>query len=174
MKLIQKIYEQDIGLRTDYPKESLNYKIRRVARAIVFNRKDEIAILHVRKYNYYKLPGGGVEKGESLKDALKREIFEEVGCRVKLGEEVGEIIEYRDKITVEQVSYCWITRVIGKINATAFTEKELSDEFKLIWIDFKKALEIFKNNKTDDYFGKFIIKRDLEFLLMAKKKLNMS
>lgn len=143
MELIKKIYEQDIGLGGDL-QENLNYKTRRAARAIVFNRKDEIAVLHVRKYNYYKLPGGGVERGESLKDALKREIFEEVGCRVKLGEEVGKIIEYRDKITVEQVSYCWITRVIGKINATAFTEKELSDEFKLIWMILKKRLRFLK------------------------------
>ncbi len=38
--------------------------------------------------NIYELPGGGLESGETLLDALKREIVEETGC------EIDDIIGY--------------------------------------------------------------------------------
>ena len=42
-----------------------------------------IAMVHSRKYNYYKFPGGGIEAGESYLEALCREVREEAGLQVK-------------------------------------------------------------------------------------------
>ena len=40
--------------------------------------KDEkIAMMHSLKYDYYKLPGGGIEDGDQLEDTLIREVKEE-------------------------------------------------------------------------------------------------
>ena len=44
--------------------------------------------------DWYILPGGGQNPGESLPDALKRECFEEIGAKV----EVGQIRLVRDYI----------------------------------------------------------------------------
>lgn len=47
-------------------------------------RKDgKIAMMHSKKYNYYKLPGGGMEPEESLEETLIREVREESGLIVK-------------------------------------------------------------------------------------------
>ena len=46
-------------------------------------RDGKIAMMHSRKYNYYKLPGGGIEPGETLEDTLIREVREESGLIVK-------------------------------------------------------------------------------------------
>lgn len=43
----------------------------------------KIAIMHSLKYDYYKLPGGGIEEGEQLEDTLIREVREESGLVVK-------------------------------------------------------------------------------------------
>ncbi len=45
-------------------------------------RNGLIAMMHSLKYGYYKLPGGGIEEGESLTDTLLREVREESGLIV--------------------------------------------------------------------------------------------
>ena len=40
-------------------------------------------MMHSLKYDYYKLPGGGIEEGEQLEDTLIREVREESGLIVK-------------------------------------------------------------------------------------------
>ena len=43
----------------------------------------KIAMMHSLKYDYYKLPGGGIEAGESFEETLVREVREESGLLVK-------------------------------------------------------------------------------------------
>ena len=52
--------------------------IRNSARSIIV-RQGKIAMIHSLKYDYYKFPGGGIEQGESPRDALRRETREEAG-----------------------------------------------------------------------------------------------
>ena len=51
-------------------------------RGIIF-RDGKIAMMHSVKYNYYKLPGGGIEPGETMEETLVREVREESGLLVK-------------------------------------------------------------------------------------------
>ncbi len=46
-------------------------------------KNGRIAMMHSCKYDYYKLPGGGIEPGESLEETLVREVQEESGLVVK-------------------------------------------------------------------------------------------
>lgn len=43
----------------------------------------KLLVIKDRFYPGYKLPGGHIERGESIKEALKREVFEETGIRVE-------------------------------------------------------------------------------------------
>ena len=55
------------------------------AAGVVLNEKDEVLL--VNTYNDgWVLPGGEVEIGENLIDAVKREVFEESGIDVEVGE----------------------------------------------------------------------------------------
>jgi len=51
------------------------------ARAIIIKDR-KIAMVYSKKYNYYKFPGGGIENGECMEDALIREVSEETGLCV--------------------------------------------------------------------------------------------
>lgn len=51
-------------------------------RGIIF-KDGKVAMMHSMKYNYYKLPGGGVEEGENYEETLIREVREESGLIVK-------------------------------------------------------------------------------------------
>lgn len=166
MELLKEIYEFDLGLRKN--KDLLAcYKIRKAARALVFNDKNQIALLFVSKNNYHKLPGGGVEKGESTEEALLREVQEEAGCKIKPFGEIGTIIEYRDEFKILQISYCYTARVEGKLESPSFTQKEISEGFCLKWVDKNEAKNILKNDQPNSYEGKFIQQRDLLFILKS-------
>ena len=55
--------------------------IRPSARAIII-KNNKIYMVHSLVYDYYKFPGGGIEKDESNSDALIRETAEEAGLVV--------------------------------------------------------------------------------------------
>ena len=52
--------------------------------ALIFNKdKTKILLFYGDDMDYYMLPGGKVHQLEKSKDAIKREIFEELGFSVK-------------------------------------------------------------------------------------------
>ena len=55
--------------------------IRNSARAVMISG-GKILMIHSKKYDYYKFPGGGIEKGEDPVTALIRETREEAGLIV--------------------------------------------------------------------------------------------
>ena len=56
--------------------------VRNSARGIIISNQ-KLAMIHSMKYDYYKFPGGGIEKGEDPVDAMVRETREEAGLVVK-------------------------------------------------------------------------------------------
>lgn len=167
MELLNEIYNEDVtGEQTEV---SIAYNLRKASRSIVFNKNNQIALLYVSKHRYHKLPGGGVENTETIKETLKREVQEEVGVNVLIGDDIGAIIEYRDEFKQLQISYCFFSKVIGEINTPSFTESELANGFQLKWVTLDEAITLLSSDEPDDYVGKFIKRRDLTFLNRAKE-----
>ncbi len=71
-------------------KKDIKTKIHKV-RAIIYSKKGKIYITNMD--NSYNLPGGHVENKEDIKDALKRELEEELGIKV-LKKEMNYIGNY--------------------------------------------------------------------------------
>ena len=51
------------------------------ARAVIF-KGDKIALVYATNEKYYKFPGGGIHEDEDKREALLREVKEEVGLTV--------------------------------------------------------------------------------------------
>jgi ADP-ribose pyrophosphatase YjhB (NUDIX family) len=167
MDLVIELTENDVGIEGTPEKPA--YTIRKAARAVLFNKENKIAYLHVSKHGYHKLPGGGLEPGEDIPTALKREVMEETGCNLEINDPIGASIEYKAQQGKVQVSYCFFAEVAGDSQEPDFTEKEKSDGFRLMWVDIDEAISTLEKDHTDDYTGKFISSRDLAFLKKARE-----
>lgn len=149
--------------------EANTYLIREAARAIVLDENNMIALLHVAKKKYYKLPGGGIEQSEDKKIALERECLEEIGSNIALIDEIGIIIEYRKIFQLKQTSYCYLANIKGEKGTPNFTKEEIDNGFEQVWLPYDKALELISNNITTNVEGRdYIVPRDVTFLKAAK------
>ena len=168
MELLLTIRDSDFGFSFHEPD---HYESRTAARAVIFDRDDKIALLHVRKKGYHKLPGGGVDEGESIEEGLQRELREEIGCTAKNIREIGMTEEFRYKYSVHQTSYCFVADVDGEKGESHMEEDEIADGFEVVWMDIKDAVTTLESELAiDNYEGIFIVHRELAFLKVALSK----
>jgi len=152
---------------TDNSLSSNCYHIRKAVRAVLKDDNNNIALLNVVKDKYFKLPGGGIEKGESIHKALERELLEETGVKAKILAKIGIVIEYREGDNYDhgliQISYCFDASVVKEVSKPTYTASENDSQMSLIWVPIKKAYNLIKSSRTKGGQN-FIIKRDLAIL----------
>ncbi len=127
---------------------------RNSARSIII-RDGRIAMVHSLKYDYYKFPGGGIEKGEDPIDAMIRETREEAGLSV-LPETVKEYgmvhrIQKSDKDDDEcfvQDNYYYFCGTTGEPVSQDLDEYEAKESYRLEFVNPATAIE--KNRSVKD------------------------
>jgi len=150
----------DTTFNPSYVSGSLeNYRVRKAARGILIN-KDRIALLNVSTKGYHKLPGGGIETGETNEEGFIREILEETGCNCKIMGSAGVTIEYRDQFKLLQISYVFIAEVIGEPGLQKLEQGEIDEGHDLEWKNPEEALQIFIEENPSEYEDQFIHLRD--------------
>jgi len=160
-----------IDLNQLAPSEITILKQRTAARAVVFDANNQVALLHVGKNGYYKLPGGGIEPGENPKEALVRECMEELGCTIDVRGEIGKIIEYRRDL--HQTSYCYLATLVGTQSTPHYTEEELAEEFEYLWKPLSEAIDLVSQATPTNLEGAFIKERDARFLRETQNLLHL-
>lgn len=164
MKLLKEISEGTLGLSDEFELLGTNYELRKSARAILINDRGEMATQYLNTYAYHKLPGGGVERGENIEQALRREVLEEVGCDCKISQELGIVIEYRNKYKLLHISYGFVAMVVGEIGLSKLEEGEIEEKQETLWLSPKTVLEKMKFDIPGKFEGHFILARETAFL----------
>jgi 8-oxo-dGTP pyrophosphatase MutT (NUDIX family) len=123
---------------------------RHAVRAVML-RGQELLMIHSANVGDYKFPGGGVDPGESHKQALVREVREECGMSLlHVGDEICQVVEY--DLPVEQeydvfkmTSYYYPCEVQDGFGSQKLDRYEQELGFVPVWVDLDQAIQI---NKT--------------------------
>ena len=87
--------------------------------ALIFD-KQRILLTHRRDIDWWNLPGGGMELGETVEEAVKREVLEETGLEV----EIEQLVGVYSKPQKHEVVLTFLCRKVGGV----LTETEESRE----------------------------------------------
>lgn len=134
MKIIKTITDFDI-----IGKSGLSQALPRVTvRAILKNKDGKYALIHTDGFGIYAFVGGGVEDGESLVTALKREVFEETGCTCDKIVDLGCVIENRNYCDYVQHNYYFFVTTESTNIHPSFTSDEIRHNASRIGIRLTK------------------------------------
>lgn len=102
----------------------------------------------------YDFPGGGIEKGETLDEALEREVKEETGLKAKRGEVIFVesdffLAPYTKQKLHTILIYCTANVTGGKISAKYFDEHEKKYAKPAEWVDIKAVKKLKFYNAVD-------------------------
>ena len=129
------------------------YWTRLAARAVLLNDKNRIAVMNFTKTGFYKLPGGGIDDGEEIIAALRREIEEETGYLIESIEKLGIVKEDRYFCGMHQTSFCFTANVSDFVG-TKPTKKESDEGMNLQWADsIDEAIAWIENGSLTDEDG---------------------
>lgn len=145
------------------------------ARGIIIEEQ-KIALVYSKKENYYKFPGGGIKQNEDMKEALIREVREEVGLTVipESIEEFGSVMRRQKSnnepdTVFEQENFYFLCRTENSILEQELDDYEKEAEFILRFTDIDKAIKINGDYHSDDKFNEIMIKRDMKVLQLVKE-----
>lgn len=162
---IAEITDADFGFST--PKEKIG-NIRFCVRVILSNDKNEICVIRSEKYNYMQIPGGGIDDGENITEALRRETEEETGFLIKNIKPIGYTLERREDVRNgydwdQTISFVFIALPDEEVS-TKYTEDEAAEGFRPIWIKLEDFIIKQESNEgeIESYSECFSNKRDLE------------
>lgn len=170
MELLTALYDRDVGGECDC---GVSVKPPRfAARAVLLDRDGRAALICSGKHDFYTLPGGGIEPGETPERACLRELREETGCESEIIRELGFVDENRAQADYTQRSYYFLACVIGEPGELSLTQAELDEDTRLIWLPFDRAAELLRTQPADTYRMRFVRARDTAAVQKALEFLN--
>lgn len=123
--------------------------VRPSVRGIII-RHGKVAMVHSLKYDYYKFPGGGIENGESLEQALMREVAEESGLQV-IPQSIREyglvhrVQKGQKEAMFIQDNYYFLCDVEAEVHLQHLDDYEAEERFTLEFVNPSHAIHTNRN-----------------------------
>lgn len=118
----------------------MDYIARPGVYAVIENNDRQIAVIETS--NGYFLPGGGIDTGESVVDALKREVMEEIGYQSSILAEIGEAVEYID--AESEGKHYQIRSRFYKVQLGSKAGDGIEKDHQLVWLLLVDAIKLLK------------------------------
>lgn len=160
--------EVEIITQTDYMTAPPTREPRVGCRGLIV-RNGEILLSHETNMSSYSSPGGGLEQGESFAECCRRELLEESGYIVEVGEQLFTVDEtVYDK---QFHSHYFLCKIIGEGERT-LTELEVEHGLEPCWMRLDDAIEMFSDYHDITPGKASMYKREYTVLTKLKKILS--
>jgi 8-oxo-dGTP diphosphatase len=129
--------------------KTIRLTIKRVAAALIW-RDGKLLICQRTRYQpmplKWEFPGGKIEAGEQPRDALRRELEEELGIQATVGDEVARIRHHYPNHAPVELRFFEVRRYSGEIENRIFRDVRWARPASLTRYDFLAAdRELVKN-----------------------------
>lgn len=178
----QRKMSRNAELRLDLKDTQWDYEYtdndRNIARAIVYDEDGWFYFVRVQrdddfgKATLIETSGGGVEAGEDLTSAIKRELKEELGVQVKVICKIGVVSDYYNRIHRHNINNYFLCKI------QSFGEKNLTEDeiqrfhLSTLKLTYEQAVHEYKM-RSNTRLGTLIANRELPVLQRAKEIMDM-
>ena len=150
---------------------------RQIVRAIVFDNDGYFYFVRVDRDDDFgraiciETAGGGVEDGENLEIAIRRELKEELGASVEVIGKIGVVSDYYNLIKRHNINNYYLCRAIS------FGEKHMTEDeihqfhLSTLKLTYDEAISEYEKRRETP-LGRIICNRELPILKRAKEILD--
>lgn len=163
---------------TQWPKTNIDHD-RQIVRAIIVDEQQNYYFVKVHRDDIFgagtfiETSGGGVEAGEDLTTALKRELKEELGAHVNILCKIGTVNDYYNLIHRHNINNYFLCRV-DSFGEKHLTQEEIDDfHLSTLKLTYEEAVDAYEK-QTDTKLGQLITNRELPILRYAKELIKNS
>ncbi|CCI82157.1 NUDIX domain-containing protein [Lactobacillus hominis] len=160
---------------TQWPRTYIDHD-RQIVRAIVVDDQQKYYFVKVQrdddfgKGTFIETSGGGVEAGEDLTTALKRELREELGANVDIICKIGTVSDYYNLIHRHNINNYYLCK-ISSFGQKNLTQAEIEDfHLSTLKLTYEQAVDAYEK-QTNTKLGQLITNRELPVLKRARKLL---
>lgn len=162
----------------EYPIKGKKHE-RNIARAFLMNDEGFFCVHHLIRDDmfghgdYYETPGGGVDEGESLEEAVKRECLEETGFVIEIVREVGMVDDYYNLINRHNHNFYYLCKVAGGDGKPHFAS--YGDTFiqSTSFMSIDEIINLYENMSDKGVPG-LVKRRELPLWKLLKEKLSQN
>ena len=155
-----------------YPlrKEGWEEHPRIIARGLVLDEEGKVLLHELRrddafgKEGYLETPGGGVDRGETLEEALRRECREELGREVRPLLYLGSVEDEYRLIGRRNITHFFLARAVGEKEPLHMVSRGDSLIERTLALSPREAIALMRERNQEGKVGILVRRREEPFL----------